>query len=93
MFTYLLAVRASGAHSQHRLPAPASKLQQLVTPLNVYSLSPRSCPPTLSARSERFGTDIDTAVEATQRSPALALCSLQKGCGLWTLSCDFVPHS
>ena len=24
---------------------------------------------------------------------ASALPSLQKGCGLWTLSCDFVPHS
>ena len=24
---------------------------------------------------------------------ALALPSLQKGCGLWTLSCDFVPHN
>ena len=24
---------------------------------------------------------------------ALDLLSLQKGCGLWTLSCDFVPHN
>ena len=30
-------------------------LPQLVTPLNGHSLSPRSCPPMLSAPSERFG--------------------------------------
>ena len=30
-------------------------LPELVTPLKGHSLSPRSCPPTLSAPSERFG--------------------------------------
>ena len=38
------------AHSEHRFPAPSSKLPDLITPL-----SPRSCPPTRSAPSEGFG--------------------------------------
>ena len=46
---------ASWAHSEHRFPAPSSKLPDLVTPLKGHSLSPRSCPPTRSASSERFG--------------------------------------
>ena len=27
------------------------------------------------------------------RFPASALLPVENGCGLWTLSCDFVPHS
>ena len=54
-------------HTEHRFPAPSSKLRaslsgtflqtlpDLVTPLKGHSLSPRSCPPTRSAPSERFG--------------------------------------
>ena len=30
--------------------------------------------------------------EGPRLDSASALLSLQKGCGLWTLSCDFVPH-
>ena len=30
--------------------------------------------------------------EGPQFDTASALLSLQKGCGLWTLSCDFVHH-
>ena len=40
-------------------------LPELVTPLKGHSLSPRSCPPRLSAPSEGFGTNKTT--EATQR--------------------------
>ena len=45
------------AHSEHRFPAPKflQTLPDLVTPLKGNSLSPRSCPPTRSAPSERFG--------------------------------------
>ena len=44
----------------HTLPAPLSgtflqTLPDLVTPLKGHSLSPRSCPATRSAPSERFG--------------------------------------
>ena len=43
-------------HSKHRFPAPSSTLPELVTPLKGNSsLSPGSCPPTLSAPSERSG--------------------------------------
>ena len=50
-------------HSEHRFPAPSPSLSgtflqtlpHLVTPLKGYSLSPRSCPATRSAPSERFG--------------------------------------
>ena len=52
-------------HSEHRFPAPSSKLRGLVMPLKGHSLSPRSCPPTRSAPSERFRTD--KTVEATKR--------------------------
>ena len=31
--------------------------------------------------------------EGPRFDTASALLSLQKGCGLWTLSCDFVPHN
>ena len=31
--------------------------------------------------------------EGPRLDSASALLSLQKGCGLWTLSCDFVPHN
>ena len=41
-------------HSKHRFPAPSSKLPDLVTPLKGYSSSPRSCPATRSAPSERL---------------------------------------
>ena len=42
--------------SEYRFPAPFLKtLPDLVTPLKGHSLSPRSCPPTRSALSERFG--------------------------------------
>ena len=41
-------------HSEHRFPVPSTKLPHLVTPLKGHSLSPRSCPPTRSAPSERF---------------------------------------
>ena len=43
------------SHSEHRFPAPSSKLPDLVTPLKGHSLFPRSCPSTRSAPSERFG--------------------------------------
>ena len=42
------------SHSEPRFPAPSSKLHYLVTPLQGHSLFLRSCPPTLSAPSERF---------------------------------------
>ena len=61
----------SHSHSEHRFPAPSSTvthtlrasisgtllqtLLELVTPLKGHSLSPRGCPLTLSAPSERFG--------------------------------------
>ena len=60
----------SPTHSEHRFPAPSSTvthtlraslsgtflqtLPDLVTPLKGHSLSPRSCPPTRSAASQRF---------------------------------------
>ena len=47
--------RVLAAHSEHRFPAPSSKLPGLVTPLKGHSLTPRSRPPTRSAPSERFG--------------------------------------
>ena len=59
------------AHSEHRFLAPSSTLRaplsgtflwtlpDLVTPLKRHSLSPRSCPPTRSAPSERFGYQYD----------------------------------
>ena len=31
--------------------------------------------------------------EGPRLNSALALLSLQKGCGVWTLSCDFVPDN
>ena len=43
------------SHSEHRFPAPSSRLPDLVTPLKGHSLSSRSCPATRSAPSERFG--------------------------------------
>ena len=44
------------AHSEHRFPDPfLQTLPELVTPLKGHSLSPRSCSPTLSAPSGRFG--------------------------------------
>ena len=52
--------RGLGARFDGSLPAPLfgtllQTLPDLVTPLTGYSLSPRSCPPTRSAPSERFG--------------------------------------
>ena len=48
--------REAVAHPEHRFPAPSSKLcQNLVTPLKGRFLSPRSCPPTLSAPTDRSG--------------------------------------
>ena len=49
-----------GERLLHTLPASLSgtflqTLPDLVTPLKGHSLSPRSCPPTRSAPSERFG--------------------------------------
>ena len=32
-------------------------------------------------------------VEGPRFESAPALLYLQKGCGLWTLSCNFVPHN
>ena len=45
------------AHSEHRFPARSFKLCQiwLRHPLKGHSLSPRSCPATRSAPSERYG--------------------------------------
>ena len=39
-----------------------------------------------------FGLEAGEA-EGSALDTASALSSLQKGCGLWTLSFDFVPHS
>ena len=47
--------RCSECDSEHRFPAPPPNSAELVTPLKGHSLSPRSCPPTRSAPSERFG--------------------------------------
>ena len=48
--------REAVAHTEHRFPAPSSKLcHNLVTPLKGRFSSPRSCPPTRSAPSDRSG--------------------------------------
>ena len=43
------------------------------------------------------GHMIMNAVRVSSEGPRLdsasALPSIQKGCSLWTLSCDFVPHN
>ena len=39
------------------------------------------------------GKTLDWQAEGPRLDTDSALFSLQKGCGLWTLSCDFVPHS
>ena len=43
------------------------------------------------------GKTLGFMVSMQKRGPRLdsasALLSLQKGCGLWTLSCDFVPRN
>ena len=38
------------------------------------------------------GKALGWEAEGTRFDTASALLSLQKGCGLWTLSCDFVHH-
>ena len=43
------------------------------------------------SRGGRHGTLL-VAVMGLWFDTASALLSLQKGCGLWTLSCDFVHH-
>ena len=52
-------------------------LPELVTPLKGHSLSPRSCPPTLSALSERFGTN--TSVDVSYRSELRGLVKVEVG--------------
>ena len=47
--------------------------------------------PNMSARHPR--TLSHTSSGPRLYRSASALLSLQKGCGLWTLSCDFVPHN
>ena len=66
LHTASTAFRHLPPNSEHRFPAPSSKLRaplsgtflqtlpDLVTPLKGHSLSPRSCPATRSAPSERF---------------------------------------
>ena len=44
-------------------------LPDLVTPLKGHSLSPRSCPPTRSAPSERFGYDYDCGSSLAPKHP------------------------
>ena len=69
------------SHSEHRFPAPSSKLRaslsgtflqsppDLVTPLKGHSLSPRSCPPTRSAPPERSGYWYDCRSNLAPKHP------------------------
>ena len=43
-------------------------------------------------RCKRMKCSIERCVFITRFDTASALPSLQKACGLWTLSCDFVHH-
>ena len=40
-----------------------------------------------------IGKALGWQAEGPRLDSASAFLSLQKGCGLWTLSCDFVPHN
>ena len=64
------------AHSQHRFPARSSKVCQ-ITPLKGHSISAQLSTDAVRRKDLSFDT-------------ASAVLSLPKGCGLWTLSRDFV---
>ena len=57
LFNPFIANTTQHPHSEHRFPAPSSKLCQIWLRhwRGTSSLSPRSCPPTRSAPTERFG--------------------------------------